>query len=101
MQFVPIEVGRDYGPSVEVLGGLKEGDLVVTSVTDAVQQGVKVRPQQNKQLAEDTGQAAPSSKVPDSGPGQYGDQSIVNAESGTTQQKGKQGGQQQKGGSKQ
>jgi multidrug efflux pump subunit AcrA (membrane-fusion protein) len=104
IQIVPIEVGRDYGPSVEVLGGLKEGDLVVTSVTDAVQPGIKVRTQQSKEAAEDTGQAAPSSQAPDSGPNQYGDESIVNADSGRTQQKGKQqqgGKQQSKGGSKQ
>jgi multidrug efflux pump subunit AcrA (membrane-fusion protein) len=100
VQFVPIEVGRDYGPSVEVLGGLQEGDLVVVSVTDAVQQGVKVRPQQDKQVAEDTGQAAPSSKTPDSGPDQYGDQSLVNVGTSGSQQKGKSGGgQQKKGGS--
>jgi multidrug efflux pump subunit AcrA (membrane-fusion protein) len=103
VKFVPIEVGRDYGPSVEVLSGLKEGDMVITAVTDAVQQGVKVRPKQNPQVAEDTGQAAPTSQAPDSGPDQYGDQSIVNAGTGgSTPQKGKQGsGQSKSGGSKQ
>jgi multidrug efflux pump subunit AcrA (membrane-fusion protein) len=101
IQMVPIEIGRDYGPSVEVLSGLHEGDMVVTTVTDAVQQGVKVRPEQNPQVAQDTGQASQSSQSPDSGPGQYGDQSIVNAETGNTTQKGKssQGGKQQKSGS--
>lgn len=97
IKMVPIEIGRDYGPSVEVLSGLHEGDLVVTTVTDAVQQGVKVRPEQNPQVAQDTGQAAQSSQAPDSGPDQYGDQSIVNAETGNTSQKGKSG-QKQSGG---
>jgi multidrug efflux pump subunit AcrA (membrane-fusion protein) len=97
IRMVPIEIGRDYGPSVEVLSGLHEGDLVVTTVTDAVQQGVKVRPEQNPQVAQDTGQAAQSSQAPDSGPDQYGDQSIVNAETGNTGQKGKSG-QKQSGG---
>jgi multidrug efflux pump subunit AcrA (membrane-fusion protein) len=97
IKMVPIEIGRDYGPSVEVLSGLHEGDLVVTTVTDAVQQGVKVRPEQNPQVAQDTGQAAQSSQAPDAGPDQYGDQSIVNAETGNTSQKGKSG-QKQSGG---
>jgi multidrug efflux pump subunit AcrA (membrane-fusion protein) len=111
IQMVPIEIGRDYGPSVEVLSGLHEGDIVVTTVTDAVQPGVKVRAQQNPQVAEDTGQAPSSSQAPDSGPDQYGDQSIVNAETGNTTQKAgqggkgssgqKQGGKQQKSGSAQ
>jgi hypothetical protein len=94
IQMVPIDIGRDYGPSVEVLSGLHEGDIVVTTVTDAVQQGVKVRPEQNPQVAQDTGQAPQSSQAPDSGPDQYGDQSIVNSQSESTNQKGKPGQQQ-------
>jgi hypothetical protein len=43
-----VQIGRDYGPSVEILSGIKEGDWVVTSVTDDVRDGVKVRPQQNQ-----------------------------------------------------
>lgn len=60
IQMVPVEIGRDYGPSVEVLNGLHEGDLVVTTVTDAVQPGIKVRTEQNPQVAEDTDQAPQS-----------------------------------------
>lgn len=96
---VPIEIGRDYGPSVEVLSGLHEGDLVVATVTDAVQQGVKVRAEQNPQVAQDTGQGgAQNNQVPDSGPDQYGDESIVNAKSESTNQSSKpgQGGKQAK-----
>jgi multidrug efflux pump subunit AcrA (membrane-fusion protein) len=88
---VPIEIGRDYGPSVEVLNGLDEGDLVVAVVTDAVQPGVKVRPLPEPEVAE----TPQSSAVPDSGPGQYGDQSIVNQDGDSTQQKGGKGGQKQ------
>ncbi len=39
----PIDIGRDFGPSVEVLNGLKPGDVLVTAVTDEVKEGVKVR----------------------------------------------------------
>jgi hypothetical protein len=98
---VPVEIGRDYGPSVEVLNGLHEGDLVVTTVTDAVQQGIKVRTEQNPQVAEDTGQTPQSGQAPDSGPDQYGDQSIVSAETGNTTQKGKSGQGQKPSGGKQ
>jgi hypothetical protein len=101
---VPVEIGRDYGPSVEILNGLKEGDWIVTSVTDDVQPGVKVRPQKSQEQGEDTGNGgAQQDKAPDSGPNQYGNQSIVNSSSESTNQKGKQGqqqgqGQQQKAG---
>ena len=93
IQIVPIEIGRDYGPSVEVRSGLKDGDVVVTTVTDSVQPGAKVRAQQNPQVAQDTGQGGgQTNQAPDSGPDQYGDQSIVNAKAENTTQKGKQGG---------
>jgi multidrug efflux pump subunit AcrA (membrane-fusion protein) len=109
IQIVPVEIGRDYGPSVEILQGLKEGDWVVTTVTDPVQQGVKVRPKQQQEPGQDgSGQGgAQTNKSPDSGPNQYGDQSIVNSKSESTNQKSKQGqsgGQQQQkpsGGDKQ
>ncbi len=94
IQMVPIEIGRDYGPSVEVLNGLHEGDLVVATVTDAVQPGVKVRAQQNPQVAQDSG--AQNNQVPDSGPDQYGDQSITNSKSESTNQTGKSGAKQPK-----
>jgi multidrug efflux pump subunit AcrA (membrane-fusion protein) len=84
IQLVPIDIGRDYGPSVEVLSGLKEGDLVVSTVTDVVQPGAKVRTQQDPEVA----QAPQTSASPDSGPDQYGDQSIVNQQGGSTTPKG-------------
>ena len=99
VQMVPIEIGRDYGPSVEVLSGLHEGDMVVATVTDVVQQGAKVRPEQNPQVAQDSGGGGgQQDQVPDAGPDQYGDQSIVNSKSESTNQTGKSGGKQQQQG---
>jgi RND family efflux transporter MFP subunit len=46
VHFESITIGRDYGAEVEVLSGLKEGDLVVLSPTDAVREGVTVEPKQ-------------------------------------------------------
>jgi RND family efflux transporter MFP subunit len=42
-------LGRDYGSFTQVLGGLKPGDTVVLSPTDAVADGVKVDPQPLKE----------------------------------------------------
>jgi multidrug efflux pump subunit AcrA (membrane-fusion protein) len=93
IQIVPVEIGRDYGPSVEILSGLNEGDWVVTTVTDDVRDGVKVRAQQKQAEGQDsTGQGgAQTNSAPDSGPNQYGDQSIVNSSTESTNQKGKPG----------
>jgi len=37
-----IEVGRDYGDRVEVLNGVREGDMIVSNPGDAVREGLKV-----------------------------------------------------------
>ncbi len=94
IQITPVEIGRDYGPSVEIASGLTEGDWVVTSVTDAVQQGVKVVAKQSQEAQAEGGQ---SDQIPNAGPNQYGDQSVVNSASESTTQRGKpgQGGEQQ------
>lgn len=39
----PVEIGRDYGPTVEIVGGLKEGETIVTEITDDVTEGATVR----------------------------------------------------------
>ncbi|OAN64089.1 efflux RND transporter periplasmic adaptor subunit [Sphingomonas sp. TDK1] len=42
-----IAIGRDLGPSVEVLGGLKPGDRIVDNPPDSVSEGELVRVQQS------------------------------------------------------
>jgi RND family efflux transporter MFP subunit len=39
-----IEVGRDYGDRLEVVSGLKEGDLIIPNAGDSAREGVKVEP---------------------------------------------------------
>ena len=96
-QFIPVEIGRDYGPSVEILGGLREGQWVITTVGDGVQNGATVRPQQTDTPGENKGQGgAQTNRIPNAGPNQYGDQSIVNQKTTQTNQTGKPG-QSQKG----
>jgi membrane fusion protein (multidrug efflux system) len=40
-----IEVGRDYGTSIESLAGLKDGDQVVVNPTDSLEEGIQVKTQ--------------------------------------------------------
>jgi RND family efflux transporter MFP subunit len=39
-----LEVGRDYGDRLEILSGLKEGDLIIPNPGDAAREGLKVEP---------------------------------------------------------
>ena len=39
-----IEVGRDYGDHLEVIRGLREGDLIVPNPSDVVREGLQVEP---------------------------------------------------------
>ncbi|WP_263357268.1 efflux RND transporter periplasmic adaptor subunit [Acidicapsa ligni] len=106
VSLVPVEIGRDYGPAIEILSGLHEGDWVVSTVTDSVQPGIKVRSRPNEEVAKQaSGSEDDSNGTPDFGPSQYGDQSVVNSKSESTNQTGKpgqkKGGDQQKSGGKQ
>ncbi len=40
----PVEVGRDYGPEVEVINGLQGWEHVVVSPSDAVEEGAIINP---------------------------------------------------------
>ncbi len=44
IHFQKVDVGRDYGDKMEVLGGLEKGQKVVISPGDVVRENVKVRP---------------------------------------------------------
>ena len=44
VHFAKIQLGRDSGSEVEVLEGLREGELVVVNPSDEVREGVKVKP---------------------------------------------------------
>jgi len=48
-----IQVGRDYGDRLEVLGGLQEGDTIIPNPGDYAREGLKVSPvSQTQQAAE-------------------------------------------------
>ncbi len=44
LQIRAVTIGRDYGSGMEVLTGLKPGDLVVVNPTDELRNGQRVRP---------------------------------------------------------
>ena len=96
VHLTPVLIGRDYGPEVEIVSGLKEGDLIASSFSDEVKEGGKIRPQQDKQAAEKGGQMSqPIKPLPPGGSTQYGDPGIedqdMQGQNAKPQQK-KQGG---------
>jgi hypothetical protein len=90
IRFVPVTIGRDFGTAVEILTGLKPGDVIVTDVTDDVVDGVAVTTHAGKQEKA----AAPKQDAPPGGSSQYGDQGITdqNLQGQQSQQKGKSQG---------
>jgi membrane fusion protein (multidrug efflux system) len=42
-RFRNLQIGRDYGTVMEVLGGLNDGDLVINQPSDALRDGMRVR----------------------------------------------------------
>jgi len=71
-----IQLGRDFGDVTQVVSGLQEGDVIATTITDDVQDGVKIDPQFPKKTAppQEGGQ---SDRRPGDN-GQYGDQGAAN-----------------------
>jgi multidrug efflux pump subunit AcrA (membrane-fusion protein) len=97
----PIEVGRDFGPTVQVLRGLAPGDVLVTTVTDEVKEGVKVEAREAKTPG--TSGSPTSGQHSTESPGgaaQYGDQKQVDQGSKSTQQQKGSGDSQKNGGKK-
>ena len=67
---VPVRIGRDYGPSVEIVSGLEVGNTVITSVTDGVREGATVHPQQKATAGEQGSKpVAPQTSTVDIRPG--------------------------------
>ncbi len=47
VHFARVELGRDFGASLEVLSGIEEGQLLVVNPSDATREGAKVKPVQS------------------------------------------------------
>jgi multidrug efflux pump subunit AcrA (membrane-fusion protein) len=101
----PVDVGRDFGPAVEIIGGLHEGDMIAASFTDDVRDNEEVEVQESKNPGEGSGANAlpPKQTQPPGGSSQYGDQSVTDQNlqgqqagqnKGQAAQKNSQGGSQ-------
>ena len=92
-----IQLGRDFGDQTEIVSGLQDGDIIATTITDEVQDGVKINPQYPKKAGapQEGGQ---SDKRPGD-VGRYGDQGLSNATQKNSQKGGASKGGSQKGGS--
>ena len=76
IKYVPVTIGRDFGSAVEVLEGLKAGDVIVVDVTDDVVDGNEVTVHTAKN-AEQQPQKPPSQSTPPGGSTQYGNQGLT------------------------
>ncbi|MDB5987830.1 MAG: efflux transporter periplasmic adaptor subunit [Nevskia sp.] len=64
----PITVGRDFGTSLEVTGGLSAGESVIVNPPDSLAQGVLVRVAQPSQSAKPAASAQPAAPADDAKP---------------------------------
>ncbi len=95
IQLTPVTIGRDYGPEVEIVSGLREGDVIASTFTDEIQEGRKVKATQNKEAAEKAQQPPAAAKPqPPGGSTQYADPGITDQD-----MQGQNAKPQQKGGS--
>lgn len=104
VHFRPVQIGRDFGNQTEIVSGLAPGDVIVKTITDQVQDGVKIEPEFPKQQPQNGAQAGRQSDQGANQEGRYGNQKLGNqgssAEKGGAkggQAKGKGGGSQNGG----
>ena len=76
IKLTPVLIGRDFGPEVEIVGGLREHDLIASSFTDEIKDGLSVKPQRNKEAQQQTQQQQAVKPPPPGGSTQYGDPGI-------------------------
>lgn len=68
VKLVPVTIGRDYGSEVEIVGGLREGDLIASTFTDDVREDATVRTRPSKQEQAKQEQAKQQGGKANSGP---------------------------------
>jgi multidrug efflux pump subunit AcrA (membrane-fusion protein) len=95
VKMVPVVLGRDFGTAVEILNGLKIGDIVVTDVTDDVTDGAPVQIHETK-VPDEQPSAPPSQSTPPGGSTQYGNPGLTDQNLQGQQQQQNQKGQGQK-----
>ena len=77
VKLVPVVQGRDFGPVTEIVSGVHEGDLVASSFTDEIKEGIAVRTELSKSAQQQMSAPPPGVKpLPPGGSTQYGDPGI-------------------------
>jgi multidrug efflux pump subunit AcrA (membrane-fusion protein) len=78
VKLTPVVIGRDYGSETEIMSGLKVGDLIATTFTDDIRDGVPVQIQEDKKAENKATPAAPPNQnTPPGGSTQYSDPGIT------------------------
>ena len=80
VHLVPVSIGRDLGPQIEIVAGLREGDLVVSTFSDVVREGARVRAMPDKHQQQQSEQRQSLQHQPPGGSTQYGDPGITDQE---------------------
>jgi hypothetical protein len=65
VQLRPINIGRDYGATLEILGGVSPGDLVVVNPADSLEDGQQVNVAQTTPDQQQQGQPSPGQNSKD------------------------------------
>jgi multidrug efflux pump subunit AcrA (membrane-fusion protein) len=77
VHLTPVVLGRDFGPQIEVVSGLREGELVASTFTDEVKEGAPVKTHLSKEAEQQQNTPPPGAKpTPPGGTSQYGDPGI-------------------------
>ena len=77
VHLTPVLIGRDYGPEVEIVSGLREGETIASTFTDEISEGRKIRPQEDQKAEEKKNTPPkPEKALPPGGSTQYGDPGI-------------------------
>ena len=73
----PVVLGRDFGPTTEIVAGLREGDIIASTFTDEVKPGLSVKTHESE-AAQKSQQEPPSGvkPLPPGGSTSYGDPGI-------------------------
>jgi multidrug efflux pump subunit AcrA (membrane-fusion protein) len=78
VHLVPVDIGRDFGSTVEIVNGLQEGDLVASTFTDDVRDGARVKIVEDKSQQQKLNPPPPPKQATTPGGStQYGDPGIT------------------------
>jgi multidrug efflux pump subunit AcrA (membrane-fusion protein) len=88
VHFQPVLIGRDYGDQSEILNGLQEGEVIVHTINDEIENGVQIDPQYPKQQKSPT-PGGEESQRGSGDTGQYGNQKLDDSSGNKSSQQGK------------